>query len=179
MKVQQKVVPSVKYKNVYIADDGKEFESSDECRFYEADKIIIDAVEKFDLRSTWYDGELYYRFIYKKGNDELFKKMIELCITAEIDLDKKEVSFFRDLGNVQDFRYDKSAYDIFCKNKTWVEDNVYLITVYHRDECDTWDDFVVTIVDAVREARKVHKLIAEIEDVFGVPFESIELISKE
>ena len=177
MQVKEEVETKIEKKKVYkyIAFDGKEFDSSRDCQDYEADKTIKKAIKLFNLRDIGYNGTWYKGFTYHKGNDEIFKRMVEICITAEIDLSNKCVDFWRCLDNVQDFRTNKRTYDVFFKDKVWEDGNTYLIDTYHHEYCDDWDSFRVILLDKYGESEYIQKLIKQYEDTFGTSYSAVNI----
>lgn len=172
MQIREEVELEPKKKKLYIAEDGTEFESASKCQLYESNQAIKKAFNVFDLKSAHYNGNYYFKFRYHKGQDDLFKNMIDLCITAYIDCKNKKIDNFRDIDNVQEFRTDKRPYDIFFEEQVWENNNIYLITVYHQEWCDSWDDFYVKLLDRNKAKTEILKQIGDFEHVFEIKWDN-------
>ena len=155
MKEERKEVKKVEYKTVYVADDGTEFTSSDECKKYEesakyAVKQLIKDIPRQDtngvgqdfLSSFGYDDNIIAFKVRNADDVEAINRWIK-C-TFDIDGTFKGVSL-DDIGTIQLFEtYD---YD----NGLWRIGSVEYIKELFCKEVDNW---VTKLVDKPEEGDK-------------------------
>ena len=118
-------------KSIYVADDGTEFNSHDECELYEANCILKKANSLFNIKyNILYDGAYWTSIEYYKEHHDLFIKTLQ--ILAHSLIDNKQVDYFIDDSNIRRENFDCQI-DKINKHE-YIDCETYLLRFMHIEE---------------------------------------------
>lgn len=161
----------------YFADDGTEFKTEEECEKYETDNKLKYLAEKYQLKDSFCPDFITSRFVQcsytihipKDLNMNEVIELLKILIDYSIDEDDKHnflINYDRDLGNVR--TEDKSVTKL---NDYKIEsDKVYFFYLYHYENCDSYDDFVWTLVSEEEARKLLQREVDEFEKIYDIKY---------
>lgn len=145
MKVDKKQV--LVTANVYIADDGKEFDNARDCKDYELEQAVIDAKKRFDFKFTnSYEDE--FTIVYREGQVNEFATDLSFILNNRWDVDSTNMA-----GDYDYYTIMRSLERDLCEK--FIDGHTYKFSCYlsYTDE-DHPDDFCVDIDDITEDEVK-------------------------
>ena len=145
MKVEKKQV--MQTVNVYIADDGKEFDNAIDCKNYELDQAVIDAKKRFDFKFTdSYEDE--FTLVYREGQVNEFATDLSIIINNRWDVASTNMA-----GDYDYYTIMRSLELELCEK--FIDGHTYKFSGYlsYTDE-DHPDDFCMDIDDITEDEVK-------------------------
>lgn len=145
MKVSKKQV--MQTVNVYIADDGKEFDNARECKEYEYDRAVIHAKIRFDFKFTdSYEDD--FTLVYKEDYINEFVTDLSFIINNRWDVDSTNMAGEYDRDTIM-----HSLETDLCEK--FIDGHTYKFRGYisYTDE-DHPDDFCMDIDDITEDEVK-------------------------
>lgn len=142
MKVGKKQV--MQTVNVYIADDGKEFDNARDCKEYELEQAVIDAKKRFDFKFTdSYEDE--FTLVYKEGQVNEFATDLSIIINNRWDVTSTNMAGEYDRNTIMD-----SLEGDLCEK--FINGHTYKFSGYFSYTDD--DDFCMDIDDITEDEIK-------------------------
>ena len=135
--------------NVYIADDGKEFDNAIDCKNYELDQAVIDAKKRFDFKFTdSYEDE--FTLVYREDHVNEFATDLSFILNNRWDVDSTNMA-----GEYDYYTIMRSLERDLCEK--FIDGHTYKFSCYlsYTDE-DHPDDFCVDIDDITEDEIKKH-----------------------
>ena len=171
--MEERTITIEKIKTVYIASDGKEFDTKQACCEHESIGIIRKAWDIFDVKVIHYDCERFVCFTYKSGNDKLFNAMLTalsvIVPTGCFNLKENLESWLRvDFSNVHASSVAEYLEDI--KKHEYKDGETYYLNVYWKCEREPYDDYLVEVLPIDYFKEKLQERIEDFEETFGVKF---------
>ena len=167
MKKITKNETKITKKSIYVADDGTEFNSYDECELYEANCILKKANSLFNIKyDILYDREYWTSIEYHKEHHDLFIKTLQILAHSRID--NKQVDYFIDDSNIRRENFDCQI-DKINKYK-YIDGEIYLLRFMHREESDTCDFYGIFLEDAKSMKSNIMSLIKNYNQIFNTEF---------
>ena len=145
MKVDKKQV--MQTVNVYIADDGTEFDNARSCKEYEYDQAVNDAKIRFDFQFTdTYEDE--FTLVYREDQINEFITDLSFIINSRWDVDSTNMAGEYDHDTIMD-----SLERDLCEK--FIDGHTYKFSGYlsYTDE-DHADDFCMDIDDITEDEVK-------------------------
>lgn len=145
MKVDKKQV--LVTANVYIADDGKEFNNARDCKDYELEQAVIDAKKRFDFKFTdSYEDE--FTLVYKEDQVNEFVTDLSVIINNRWDVDSTNMA-----GDYDYYTIMRSLETDLCEK--FIDGHTYKFSGYisYTDE-DHPNDFCMDIDDITEDEVK-------------------------
>ncbi len=145
MKVSKKQV--MQTVNVYIADDGKEFDNARDCKDYELEQAVIDAKKRFDFKFTdSYEDE--FTLVYREDHVNEFATDLSNIINNRWDVDSTNMA-----GDYDYYTIMRSLETDLCEK--FIDGHTYKFSGYisYTDE-DHPDDFCMDIDDITEDEVK-------------------------
>ena len=149
MKVSKKQV--MQTVNVYIADDGKEFDNARECKEYEYDRAVIHAKIRFDFKFTdSYEDE--FTLVYRENHVNEFATDLSIIINNRWDVASTNMA-----GDYDYYTIMRSLETDLCEK--FIDGHTYKFSGYlsYTDE-DHPDDFCMDIDDITEDEVKKQDL---------------------
>ena len=175
MKIVEKPeqVTQVKVKKAYVADDGTEFNSYEDCYLYEVNLKLDTYIKKYNIRESPYiegitENSISYLLTYT-GNKDDFIDCISILQNCALNKDMK-ANYRYSFDNVcgSDLSLDK------LKKETFKEGETYLFTVCWEGECDTYDIYYWLLYSAKDAFERVRKTVSTLEKAFNVKYNEVE-----
>ena len=142
MKVDKKQV--MQTVNVYIADDGKQFDNARDCKEYELEQAVIDAKKRFDFKFTdSYEDE--FTLVYKEGQVNEFATDLSIIINNRWDVTSTNMAGEYDRNTIMD-----SLEGDLCEK--FINGHTYKFSGYFSYTDD--DDFCMDIDDITEDEIK-------------------------
>lgn len=133
--------------NVYIADDGKEFDNARDCKDYELEQAVIDAKKWFDFKFTdSYEDE--FTLVYREGQVNEFATDLSFILNNRWDVDSTNMA-----GDYDYYTIMRSLERDLCEK--FIDGHTYKFSCYlsYTGE-DHPDDFCVDIDDITEDEVK-------------------------
>lgn len=154
-------------KSIYVADDGTEFNSHDECELYEANCILKKANSLFNIKyDIWYNRAYWTSIEYHKEHHDLFIKTLQILAHSQID--NKQVDYFIDDSNIRRENFDCQI-DKINKYK-YIDCETYLLRFEHIEEADTYDYYGIFLEDGKSMKSDIVSLIKKYNKIFNTEF---------
>lgn len=145
MKVDKKQI--MQTVNVYIADDGTEFDNVIDCKEYEYDQAVTDAKIRFDFKFTdSYEDE--FTLVYREDHVNEFATDLSIIINKRWDVDSTNMS-----GEYDYYTIMRTLETDLCEK--FIDGHTYKFSGYlsYTDE-DHPDDFCMDIDDITEDEVK-------------------------
>ena len=145
MKVDKRQV--MQTVNVYIADDGTEFDNVNSCKEYEYDQAVNDAKIRFDFQFTdTYEDE--FTLVYREDQINEFVADLSFIINSRWDVDSTNMAGEYDRNTIM-----RSLETDLCEK--FIDGHTYKFSGYlsYTDE-DHADDFCMDIDDITEDEVK-------------------------
>lgn len=177
--MKEKTVEITNTVKTYIAEDGTEFKSRDECEKYEDEVLLNRYADKYKMNlisvPTFICDDnnhvhgVSFNFPQDGDKNEVII-LLSIYQNYAIDkyCDKWEVDFSRNLSNVSD-----SDFKIEIPFELNKGDDYIFYFCWERDN-DDWDYFYNQIVSKEKAMTKLKKEIERFEKIFGIKFEEQE-----
>lgn len=145
MKVDKRQV--MQTVNVYIADDGTEFDNVIDCKEYEYDQVVNDAKIRFDFKFTdSYEDE--FTLVYREDQVNEFATDLSFIINKRWDVDSTNMA-----GEYDYYTIMRTLETDLCEK--FIDGHTYKFSGYlsYTDE-DHPDDFCMDIDDITEDEVK-------------------------
>ena len=153
-------------KSIYVADDGTEFNSHDECELYEANCILKKANSLFNIKCDILYNENYWTSIeYHKEHHDLFIKTLQILAHSRIN---EQFYYFIDDSNIRRENFDCQI-DKISKHE-YIDGETYLLRFMHREEYDTYDFYGIFLEDSKSMKSDIMSLIKNYNQIFNTEF---------
>lgn len=168
----------IKITKRYVADDGTEFNTEEECTKYETDIKLKHLAEKYKLKKCCsVPGFIFSGFttcsytlcIPKENNKKELSALLDILINNVIDVDETgyfKIDFERDLSNVciSDVSTEKLL------NMKLEEDKIYIFYVHHIECCDSYDCFCWNLVSEEYARKELQKEVCKFEELYNTKY---------
>ena len=162
----------------YLADDGTEFKTEEECARYETNIKLKYLAEKYKLKELSsvpyfiFSGFIncsYTLCIPKENNKKELLALLDILINNAIDVDETgnfEIDFERDLRNVRT----KDASTEKLSSMEFEEGKIYVFYTHHIECCDSYDEFGWGLVSEEHARKELQKEVSEFEELYNTKY---------